>query len=721
VKKPQASPRLKFIYCTEFNLVIYHLNPNSLFTYFTTPDFREHFQIDTPHMKQIFLFIFSITACASFGQFQKVPLKVSESFSNSYASQDAEFLIDDNPNTRYHPTYPGYNSIIKPFRTSFLLDAYSPCIVKKIIYFDGNGDKYNCKFILVRADNGEEVDIFTFTGDRYQETVTIDLPKEKQFPASKLILETPSGGDAYPNYFQLWGTFNQHLIVTKTKSYPLKNFLGVNLHPWDIDSIIYPGKYKALIELKATLLRLYSDVPCDKDSSTGGYMLNPERRGFQFEQMFASLKRRAPWVTTHICYQGQSLPIKATWAAAGKRSHLDLPFNFDRSNPLTYTEIAKDAFVLATRGGRNKVLPDYVVTSSSNWWEPRQQMIKGGGFYDIIEGGNEWDAWWAGLDGYLSGPQLGTAWSAIYDGHKGLVKNAGVKNADKKIIVSNGGVASDRPDILFEVIDWSKNNRGYKADGSVDLPFDVYQFHCYPSSQGQYANSSGGLPPELGMVPRVKSIVQTANQYANGIPTLIGEWGYDIHPESPQNAPAYGNYTAEQSRAHLAIRAIFGFAQVGAWGAEWYRLYQDYYPHDPKGGNYVNDNNPTQFATMALLRQMDDNGGKIKRTVVGDYFKQLSRFDDFVFSEPVRNDTLRVLKFTDGHKDMFAVWAVENVTIDQETKRPVYEERKGVFNLNVKGKLYRFKDDGSGEMSVENFKGGKIVYSAKPVLVLADK
>lgn len=663
-------------------------------------------------MKKIFFLPLLITLLVSCAQhLQRIPLKVSESFANNHVSQGAEYLIDDNPKTRYHPTYPGYNSIIKPFRTTFLLTDYVPTI-KRLVYYDGNGNGYNCRFILVRADDGKEVEVFTFKGDKYLETVTIDLPLNKQFPASKLIIETPSGGDGYPDDIQLWGTFTPKKdTATITKHYPLKNFLGVNLHPWDFDTVAYPAKYKALVDLKATMLRVYSDVYADKDSATGSYLLNPEKRGFQVERTFASLKKDAPWVTTHICYQNQSLPIKATWMAAGKNSHLNFPYGSNRNDPFTYTEIAKDAFVLATRGGKNKNLPDYPVFDSPNWWEPRQQMIKGGGFYDIIEGGNEWNAWWAGIDGYLSGPQLAAAWSAIYDGHKGLIKNAGVKNADKNIIVSNGGVASDRPDILLEVIEWSKKNRGYKTNGSVDLPFDVYQFHCYPSSEGQYSNSKGGLPPELSMVPKVEAVVKAANKYANGLRTLIGEWGYDVHPQSTQNAPPYASYTAEQSRAHLAIRAILGFAQAGAWGAEWYRLYQDW-------PNTVYDNVGEQFATMALLRQMDDKAKIIKRTLVGDYFKQLSQFGDYVFSNAIRNDFVRVLKFKNGSKEMYAVWSVEKVTISEETKRPVYVERKGIFNLNVKGKLYHFSDDGSGLMQIEDFKGGAIPYSAKPVIIV---
>src|SRR5689334_7947579 len=100
------------------------------------------------------LFLFwSLTSCA---QLQRIPLKPSESYANSQVSQGTEYLLDDNPKTRYHPTYPGYNSLIKPFRTTFLLDDYAPCTIKRIVYYDGTGNGYNCRFILVRADNGKE-------------------------------------------------------------------------------------------------------------------------------------------------------------------------------------------------------------------------------------------------------------------------------------------------------------------------------------------------------------------------------------------------------------------------------------------------------------------------------------------------------------------------------------------------------------------------------------
>jgi len=164
----------------------------------------------------------------------------------------------------------------------------------------------------------------------------------------------------------------------------------------------------------------------------------------------------------------------------------------------------------------------------------------------------------------------------------------------------------------------------------------------------------------------------------------------------------------------LAVRAVLGFAQAGAWGAEWYRLYQDW-------PNKIYDSVPEQFATMALLRQIDDSAKVIKRTLVGDYFKQLSQFGEYIFTETIRSDSLRILKFKKASKEMYAIWAVEKVKISPQTNRPVYVERKGSYSLNVKGKLYTFKDDGTGTLSTQDFNGGMIYYDANPKFIEVDK
>jgi hypothetical protein len=53
-------------------------------------------------------------------------------------------------------------------------------------------------------------------------------------------------------------------------------------------------------------------------------------------------------------------------------------------------------------------------------------------------------------------------------------------------------------------------------------------------------------------------------------------------------------------------------------------------------------------------------------------------------------------------------------------RRPTFTERTGTYNLNVKGKIRRFIDDGSGVMTSMDFSGGAIQYGSKPVIVIAD-
>jgi hypothetical protein len=147
-----------------------------------------------------------------------------------------------------------------------------------------------------------------------------------------------------------------------------------------------------------------------------------------------------------------------------------------------------------------------------------------------------------------------------------------------------------------------------------------------------------------------------------------------------------------------AIRAICSFSEAGLDGAQWYRAYQDYIP-DPRGGNYLSDNSPLQFSTMALLRQTDDNGNII-RTMVGDYFKQFSDlYGDYVFNNVLRNDSVWVLKFSKDTSYMYVVWGVEKVTTPQYSRPVVNCERTGTYYLTVPLndilRIRNFNDDGS--------------------------
>jgi hypothetical protein len=111
-------------------------------------------------------------------------------------------------------------------------------------------------------------------------------------------------------------------------------------------------------------------------------------------------------------------------------------------------------------------------------------------------------------------------------------------------------------------------------------------------------------------------------------------------------------------------------------------------------------------------------GLRIIRTAAGDYFKQEhDLLSGYTFKERISSSP-DVIKFTKGTSEIYAIWEDENVTFTDT--RPVITERTGTYNLNVKGKIKKFTDDGSGIMSTADFTGGAVAYSSSPVFVVVD-
>lgn len=671
-------------------------------------------------MKKLFLFT-TLISTICFAQ-QKIPLKVSDAYQTNHVSEDVSYLIDDDSTTRFNPTYPGNNTIFQPHDVIFDLSDYDPCTVKSLVFYDANGAGYDTKFYLVKKSDNTRHLFYTFDGGTFNTRQTISIPTDSQFVASKLIIETAHGGDEYPNYIQLWGTYTLHNdpVWNRPKS-PLKNFLMSNCHPWDIDSIFYPHKYQALVNSGLHGVRLYSDIYADKDSATGSFQLNPEGRGFQPERTFAALLKLDSTFIPQICYQGQTLPVKATWTAHGQGNAWYKYWGTDSTLPTSYDSAAFDMYVLSLRGGRSTTGLTYNVTPQAHWYDSANVMIKGGNFYKVIEGGNEWDGWYTAHPEYtyMGGNGLAAAWSAMYDGDKGAMgAYRGVKTANTDMKFTNAGIAWDKPDLFREAVEWWRTHRGL-VNGKVDIPLDVFSYHLYSGANGGQYGSSGGLNPELGMVNSMKQMVYFSNKYGNGLPIAIGEWGWDVNPSSILNAPAYGSYSAQQTRGNWGVRAILLMMQEGIDYAQWYRLYQDYYTGDPLGGNYISDNNTTQFATMALLRQNDFIPDSVTRTTVGDYFAQLSEFSDYTLDAVVRNDSVHVLRLTNGINYLYAIWSEENVANSGGT--PSFIERTGTVSLAIVGNYNKRQlTDGADMMSSNSETSSGITsfsYSSKPLFI----
>lgn len=404
--------------------------------------------------------------------------------------------------------------------------------------------------------------------------------------------------------------------------------------------------------------------------------------------------------------------------------------NAARSLPVTWDTVAKLAYNWAARKGTNVHATKFnPYTPNLTWMENNNDSV-GLGTSEWTEIMNEPNAFWAGYDDYLNGQHLAVAWSKIYDNNKQYSSSLGAKNADPNMVVSTSGLAVSTVDLNRSADFWSKKNRGSRPKISVpmqpnywrattfgwaDNPYDVIQFHNYSYTGGsnQFAGGvNAGLPPELSnCLQAVDEFVWFRNKYAPWALVDVGEWGYDIHPNSPMNAPSIDHYTAEEVRGAWAIRTMLEYNAHGVDYAQWYRLYQD--------GD--DSSNATQFATMSLLK--DNGNGTVKRKVAGNYFRQLSDFSDYVFDTVLREDSLRVIRFKNTNHEFYAIWSVEKIKIQKE-QRPVFSNRTGTYHLplhqGTRICIRRFVDD-KIEMSKEQtiIKGNSypINYDLKPVFV----
>jgi hypothetical protein len=420
--------------------------------------------------------------------------------------------------------------------------------------------------------------------------------------------------------------------------YPIKNLLGIDCHQWDLAS--HPqqsGKdartkalQDAIISTGFTGLRIYSDASVIKDASNTVFMFNPDGRGYEQDTAIQQLKARYPNLKVDYCYQNAPKPIQAEWA--GKKNTSYRHPNTDPAKLETWADLAKDMAVIAGRGGSNTNAPDYPLFVSPNWWDTKQQMLKGAKIYDIIEPQNELDNNWSN-DQFLNGSQYAVLWKAVYDA---------VKKIDPNIVMSTTGVMTENPQILIDALAYAK------AQGWGKI-FDKYQFHCYP--WGWSKSIASALPPEMNMIPAAKKMVAAAGD----IPCVIGEWGFDLHPDSDMGVRPFGCYAGEQIRSWWIMRSLLGFAAAGIESAFYYREFQDY--------GLVNDTNSTIFETSSLF--IKDDQDVITRRLSGDAFYTFaSKYGDFVFDSVVVEDASKVVyKFMSLTQTMYVGWTIEQVKL----------------------------------------------------------
>jgi hypothetical protein len=498
-------------------------------------------------------------------------------------------------------------------------------------------------------------------------------------------------------------TFLFSLTTLAQKHYPLKNLLGVNVTP---DALIASqgtsaahalietaNKRAAITSTGFTWLRIYIDADAVKRDNNTTYLLSPDGRGYQTDEAIAILKQQCPDLKINICYQNKPQPIATEWGAT--KSTVYRHPNSNPYAPESYSELAHDCGVLAGRGGTNVNAPDYPLFIPPNWWEPRQQMLKGSTLYNQIEGINEGDNQWSNQTP-MDAAQYFAALKSIYDS---------VKKYDPNMLVSSSGVMTEDPQMLADILTLCRTSNNGK------VPFDKYQFHCY--GWGWSKNIANGISPEYNTYPATKKVVAVSN----GIPCVVGEWGYDLHPNSDLGVRPFSNYTAEQVRAYFSARSIILFSVAGIESAYNYRMYQD--------DGLLHDDDPQTFQTASLFwKDANDN---IKRRLTGDVFRQLLQFGDFVYDATIiENDSVRVYRFRNGGQFLFVGWTVEKIALVTEpngiwsTNRAVFTETKFNYTFPTAGIQYDIAEDSSDNMKAQPYYGTTITLSSKPTFVVTN-
>ena len=433
-------------------------------------------------------------------------------------------------------------------------------------------------------------------------------------------------------------TFAQHKApVTPQSNVQFKNMLGVNAFEWDFlnpnDATILSGDKMDIIESFGGV-RHYLDWQ-KIEPKRGSFTFNPAHDGgWNYDIIYQRCKQDGIDMLVDIktcpAWLLESYPQNLR-----DGENIPMPFGAKRDAPASYIEQAKAGFQFAARYGSNKNVGPALVTvdSKPRWTGDNVNTVKIGlGTVKYVECDNERDKWWKGEKAQQSAEEYAANMSAFYDGDKGrLGKGVGVKNADPNMMVVMAGLSKPETAYVQRMINWCKLHRGYKRDGSVNLCFDVINFHYYNNAP----NINRGVAPELSKAAELADgFVRLGKAYH--LPVWVTETGYDINPGSPQRAIAIGNKSVLITQADWIMRTALLYARHGISKVFFYELNDD------------NIANPTQYSSSGLA----DKG---KRRPAADYILQAKNLlGNYTYSGTISKYPL-VDVYRNGSKTIYAL------------------------------------------------------------------
>lgn len=621
-------------------------------------------------MKKLFLFFcILLLQEANWAQSSprvKIPIEASRWYQLNYTTGSLANLFDGNKDTK---AYSNWTNMLSNYDAYYPLKDGESMTIDSVRIYDKENVYVNTPLTLYAiTDTWERKLIATFTGETYNEWVGPYPSRRYTFK-----LDTPITNirylmlnlylHAFPGEIELYGSHTPGTVSGATPNpprSPLKNMFGINGFAWDFMDPYYPKnieerKMKAVKSFRG--FRQYVDWE-RMEAVEGRYTFSPiDGGGWHLDTIYQRCKEEG--IDVLPCIQTIP-PWMVNTYPEGQRQRDNNPVRYGKSlsDPASYIEQAKLGFQFAARFGYNKNIDSSLVSvyGVPQWYmQPVNVKKIGLGVIKYIECGNEQDKWWRGRQGYLTGREYAANLSAFYDGHKNTMgQGVGVKNADPSMKVVVTGVAAATPDYFRGIVDWCKEFRGYKPDGTIDLCFDVINYHLYSNdaSSSQSGSSSRGMAPELSNCGAVaKSFIQASHLYAYNLPVWITEQGYDIHQGSPLKAIPVGTRTALETQADWTLRSALLYAREGLEKSFFYQMYDG------------NINYGGKFSSMGLINKPDT-----ARKPAADFLFQANKlFGEYTYQETLHSDPF-VDRYALNGQSMYAL-----VVPDEKGRTAAYE------------------------------------------------
>ncbi len=620
----------------------------------------------------------------------KIPVDGKRWYQLVNATKGMEALFDGVTNVQVNT---GWGKILTNY------DAYYPVLQGEMItldsikFFDGAGSNTSAPVtISVINSQWQRIPIATFTGTQYNAWVGPDPTKPLNAPNRfalanamtdvKYIVLNTSG--AYPNEIEFYGSYlpPTQIPPAPKKDITLNQMMGVNAFEWDF---IHPNHTYVIDTARMRAAKSFTGIRHYIDwekleMTEGNYTFNPcHMGGWNYDTLYQACKAEGIEVLADI----KTIPdwMQQTWPA-GQRDLENVPLRYgkDYSDPLSYLEQAKVAFQFAARYGSNPNVPTSLlsVNTAKRWsTDPANFVRKGMNVIKYMESDNERDKWWKGRKAYQTAREYAANLSAFYDGHKNTMgPGVGVKNADPNMKVVMGGVASVSVDYLMGMIDWCREFRGYNPDGSINLCWDVINYHIYSNdaASSQSSTSSRGAAPEVtGTDSIAKNFIEVAHRFAKDMPVWITETGYDVNQSSPLKAIPIGNKSVLETQADWILRTCLVYARSGIERVFLYQMYDD----NPTSG--------TKFASSGLL-----NANRTRKPAA-DYLVQTSRLmGNYVYKQTINSNPFVDKYELNGKPAYVLVKPSENgssvsytLNLGTATQAKIYTPAVGQDTMNV--------------------------------------